>query len=255
MRGRVLDALMFFPSREFPWLPSDIGMPYTDVRFDAADGTPLHGWWLPTAAERVGHVLFAHGNGGNISDRVEHLALLTAAGFDVLAFDYRGYGHSGGRPNEAGTYADARAARSVLLQQPGVDPARVFYLGESLGGGVVTELALAHPPAGVVLTSTFTSIRDVARKHYPVIPNIAVPDAFPTLRRIPVLATPLLILHGANDELVPPEQARRLYEAAAQPKELHIFPGVGHNDVVSIAGKKWIEIVAAWARRVDSPHF
>ena len=246
---------MFFPSREFPWLPSDIGLTYTDVRFEAADGTPLHGWWLPTAAERLGHVLFAHGNGGNISDRVEHLALLTAAGFDVLAFDYRGYGRSGGRPNEAGTYADARAARSVLLQQPGVDPGRVFYLGESLGGGVVTELALAHPPAGVVLTSTFSSIRDVARKHYPLIPNFAVPDAFPTERRIPLLRTPLLIIHGENDELVPPEQARRLYEAAVQPKDLHILPGVGHNDVVSIAGKKWMEVVAAWARRGDTPSF
>ena len=244
---------MFFPSREFPWLPSDIGLSFTDVRFEAADGTSLHGWWLPTSAELLGHVLFAHGNGGNISDRVAHLALLTAAGFDVLAFDYRGYGRSGGRPNEAGTYADARAARPVLLEQPGVDPGRVFYLGESLGGGVVTELALAHPPAGVVLTSTFTSIRDVARRHYPLIPNFAVPDAFPTERRIPLLRAPLLLIHGENDELVPPEQARRLYEAAVQPKDLHILPGVGHNDVVSIAGKKWIEVVAAWARRSDTP--
>lgn len=177
-------------------------------------------------------------------------ALLADAGFDVLAFDYRGYGRSTGRPSERGTALDARAARTILLDQPGVDPERVLYLGESLGGAVMLELALAHPPVGLILMSTFTGLRDAARAVYPFLPPPFIPDAYPSLRRIPELRAPLLIMHGDRDELLPLRHARMLYEAAPEPKELVVYPGAGHNDIIALAAGHWIGTIGRWARTV-----
>jgi len=191
-------------------------------------------------------VLLCHGNAGNIGDRVPHAAALTAAGFDVLLFDYRGYGASSGTPGEQGTYRDARAGLTCLLRQPRVDAARVLYLGESLGGAVALELALTRPPAGLVLLSAFTSVRDMARLHYGLIPTGLVPDAYPSLRRIGDLRAPLLVLHGEDDAIVPAEHSRALFEAAPDPKRLRILPGVGHNDIVSLAGALLAEEIASW---------
>jgi uncharacterized protein len=184
---------------------------------------------------------------GNVGDRVLHAALLTAGGFDVLLFDYRGYGRSSGRPSEEGTYREARAALRGVVEQPGVDPARVFYLGESLGGSIALNLALEHPPAGLVLLSAFTGVRDLARLHYPFIPTSLVPDAYPTLRRIPELRAPLFVLHGDHDEIVPLSQGRALLEAAPEPKRMHVFAGLGHNDLVPLAGTEFARVITSWA--------
>jgi len=189
-------------------------------------------------------VLFCHGNGGNVGDRAPHASLLAAAGFDVLLFDYRGYGRSRGRPGEHATYADARAARAALLAHGAVDPARVLYLGESLGAAVALELALAHPPAGLILQAPFTSIRDIARVHYAWIPRALVPDAYPSLDRIPRLRAPLLVLHGARDQIVPLMHGEEIFRAAPEPKRLEVFRGAAHND---LGGDRWVELIADWA--------
>jgi fermentation-respiration switch protein FrsA (DUF1100 family) len=248
----LTNALLFFPSRKILQTPADAKLEFADVAFAAADGERLHGWWVPARAPSIGHVLLCHGNAGNIGDRVAHLELLSAVGFDALAFDYRGYGHSSGRPSEQGTYLDARAARDALLSRDGVDSSRVLYLGESLGGAVALALALELPPAAVILQSTFTSVRDMARLHYRLLPPALVPDAYPSLRLIPRLQAPLLILHGARDEIVPLIHAQALLEAASTTKRLHVFPGVGHNDLITRAGTAWAQAIAAWTR--DLPH-
>jgi uncharacterized protein len=248
---RLLHALLYFPARAIASTPAAAGLEYEDVAIQTADGERLHAWWVQTPAPPIGHILLCHGNGGNVGDRVEQIALLVAAGFDVLAFDYRGYGRSSGRPSEEGTYRDARAARDVLLRQPAVDAARVFYLGESLGAAVALELAHAHPPAGLILQSPFTSIRDMARLHYPLIPRALVPDAYPSLRLIGALDGPLLVLHGERDEIVPPLHGEALYDAATCPKRLEILPGVGHNDLIARAGARWAEAIAGWAGHSD----
>jgi uncharacterized protein len=196
----------------------------------------------------LGHVLLCHGNAGNVGDRILHAAVLTAAGLDVLLFDYRGYGHSSGTPSEQGTYRDARAARECLLRQPEVDASRVLYLGESLGGAVALELALGHPPAGLVLLSAFTSVRDMGGVHYGLIPRAVVPDAYPSLRLIAGLRAPLLVLHGEDDAIVPVEHGRALFDAAPDPKRLRILPAVGHNDIVALAGARLADEIASWVR-------
>jgi fermentation-respiration switch protein FrsA (DUF1100 family) len=182
-----------------------------------------------------------------VGDRVPHAALLCAAGLDVLLFDYRGYGRSSGRASEEGTYRDARAARAALLARPEVDAGRVVYLGESLGAAVALALALEHPPAGLVLMSAFTSIRDMARRHYPIVPPPVVPDGYPSLRRVRDLRAPLLVLHGDRDAVVPPLHGEALYDAAPEPKRLHVFAGAGHNDLVARAGDEWAAAIAEFS--------
>ena len=225
-----MNRLLYFPSREILATPST---PYEDVAIGS-----LHGWWVPATAPAIAQVLLFHGNAGNIGDRVPHIALLTAAGFDVLAFDYRGYGRSAGRPSEPGTYEDARAALGAL------PPGRTIYLGESLGGAIALELAVEHPPAGLILQSTFTSVRHMARLHYPFIPRALVPDAYPSLRLIQRLRAPLLVLHGSRDEIVPLMDGQELYRAAPEPKRIEVLDA-GHNDMV---GPRWIETIADWVR-------
>jgi uncharacterized protein len=242
----LLNALLYFPSREVVARPR---APFEDLEIASEDGARLHGWWVPATggSPRLGHVLLLHGNAGNVGDRATHVDLLVSAGFDVLAFDYRGYGRSSGRPTEHGTYRDARAALATLVQRDGVDPARVIYLGESLGGAIALELALSSPPAGLILQSTFTSVRDMARLHYPYVPRAAVPDAYPSLRLVPALRAPLLYLHGDRDEVVPLMYGEALFEAAPDPKTMHVFRGIAHNDMLARAGREWVDVIVRWA--------
>jgi len=244
----LLNALLYFPSRTIAATPADAGLTHDDVELTTDDGQRLHGWWIARRAPPRGHVLLCHGNAGNIGDRVAHATVLTAVGFDVLLFDYRGYGASSGRPGEQGTYRDARAARRWLVNRAGVDPARVLYLGESLGAAVALELALAHPPAALVLLSAFTSVRDMARLHYRAMPPAMVPDAYPSLRRIAALRAPLLVVHGEDDMIVPVEHAHALFGAAPEPKRLRIVRGVGHNDIVTRAGARIAGEIAGCVR-------
>ncbi len=244
----LLNALLYFPSRALEQTPAHAGLSYRDLELTTADGERLHGWWVARRAPALGHVLLCHGNAGNVGDRVLHAAVLTAVGFDVLLFDYRGYGRSSGRPAEQGTYRDARAALACLLEQAEVDPSRIFYVGESLGAAVALELALARPPAGLVVLSAFTSIREMARKHYALIPAALVPDAYPSLRLISKLRTRVLVLHGEDDAIVPVEHGRALFDAAPEPKRLRVVPGVGHNDLFTRAGTRVAQEIASWAR-------
>ena len=251
MWSPVVNALLYFPTRTLDFAPADLGLRHEDVEIATADGERLHGWWIPTLRPpAAAHVLYFHGNGGNISHRLSHARALSAAGLDVLLFDYRGYGRSTGAPSEAGTYRDARAARAALLARPGVDAAAVVYLGESLGGAVAIELAVEHPPAALVLQSAFSSVRAMARLHYPVIPAALVPDAYPSLDRIARLACPVLVVHGEHDDIVPADHGRALFAAARGSKRLEIVHGAGHNDLLEVAGSGYARLVAGWIAEV-----
>lgn len=244
----LLHSLLYFPARELLQTPAHAGLEFTDAWIDTDDSERLHGWWIPAPTRSLAHLLLLHGNAGNVGDRVLHAALLCSRGLDVMLVDYRGYGRSSGRPSEEGTYRDARAARDVLMKQEGVDPRRVVYLGESLGGAVALKLAVEHPPAGLVLQSTFTSVRDMARRHYPFIPPAAVPDAYPSLRLISDLRSAVLVLHGERDDIVPAEHGRALFDAAPEPKQLCVIAGAGHNDLLAVAGERYANAIDDWAR-------
>jgi pimeloyl-ACP methyl ester carboxylesterase len=249
---RALGRVLYQPSRKICETPADRRLPFDELEFQSRDGERIHAWWIAGQRPSHGHVLFCHGNAGNIGDRVLEAALLVAEGFDVLLFDYRGYGRSSGRPDELGTYRDARAARAALRRQSGVDRDRVFYLGESLGGAVALELAIEHPPRGLILQSTFTSIRDAARALEPRIPAALIPDAYPSLRRIGRLSAPLLVLHGDRDETIPLDQGQALFKAASEPKRIRVFKERGHNDLTERSGRKYAKEIADWAASLDS---
>jgi alpha-beta hydrolase superfamily lysophospholipase len=247
----ALGALLYFPSREILQTPADAGLAFEELRIDTEDGERLHAWLVAGQAPAVGRIVLCHGNAGNIGDRVLTAALLSAAGFEVLLFDYRGYGLSSGKPDEEGTYRDARAALAALSERPGHDRDPLFYLGESLGGAIALKLALESPPRGLILQSTFTSIRQAARHHYPFIPPPLVPDAYPSLRAIAGLRAPLLVLHGDRDELIPLAHGRALLDAAPEPKQLHVFAGSGHNDLIERAGREYARVIADWASSLN----
>jgi fermentation-respiration switch protein FrsA (DUF1100 family) len=244
----LLNSLLYFPVRAIEYTPQEAGLPFDDIEIPTEDGERLHGWWIPARVQSLGHVLLCHGNAGNVGNRVIHAKLLADAGLDVLLFDYRGYGRSTGKPAEQGTYRDARAARAALLRLPGTEAARLIYLGESLGGAIALALALEAPPRGLVLQSTFTSVRDMSRVHYPFVPTVLVPDAYPNLSRIRALKAPLLVLHGDRDDIVPLSHGQALFAAAPEPKQLRVFPRKGHNDLVVLAGPEYAAAIADWVR-------
>ena len=247
MWNSLVDSLVYFPDRELYGDPSDAGLRFSDLTITTEDGERLHAWWIPTRVTPArAHLVFFHGNAGNISHRVEHALALSAAGLDLLLVDYRGYGQSTGHPSEEGLHRDARASVAALRAGDQVDAGRLVYMGESLGAAVALRLALEQPPLACVLQSAFTSLRDVAREHYPAAMAGLAGDAYPSIARIPRLDTRVLILHGADDEIVPVAHARALFAAAHEPRRLHIVPGAGHNDLVAAMGASYGTEVAAW---------
>ena len=225
------DSLIFFPSvyPEGFWKPG--GFKFEDAWFTASDGTKLHGWYVPHPQARA-TVLFAHGNGGNLSHRAEILELFAnRLAVSVLIFDYRGYGRSEGKPTEAGVLADARAARSWLADRAGVHEGEIVLMGESLGGGVMVDLAGKEGARGLILENTFSSLPDVAAFHYPWIPvKMLMRTQLNSAKKIRDYHGPLLQIHGDADTIIPLAVAERLYDAANPPKRFLLIPGGDHND-------------------------
>jgi fermentation-respiration switch protein FrsA (DUF1100 family) len=220
-----------------------------DLLFTTDDGLELGGWFVAPAGGAWGAVLVCNGNAGDRSLRVPLAAALRRLGLAVLLFDYRGYGGNPGAPSAAGLALDARAARQALLSRLEIDPERLVYLGESLGAAVAIELAAEHPPAALVLRSPFTSMVEVGRLHYPLLPvGWILQDRFPSLQRIAGIQSPLLILAGSADGVVPAAQSQKLYDAAPGPKHLVHFPGAGHNDAEFRDGDRFITEVLAFLR-------
>jgi len=238
---RFEDRFIFFPSREMRATPASVGMAYEDVRFGPRGR--LHGWFVPGVGP--GTLVWFHGNAGNVSDRVELLALLhRALGMNLFIFDYQGYGLSEGQPSEEGTYQDARAALEYLSGRSGVTADRIVYYGESLGGAIAARLATEHRPERLIVQAAFTSVSDMARVHYPFLPlGPFLRTRYATIELIGHVQAPILIVHGEDDEIVPLDHAHRLYAAAADPKQLVVVKGAMHNDVIAVGGASYQEAV------------
>ena len=215
--------------------------------FKTPDGVTLHAWFLK-AEPAVGTILFFHGNAGNLSQRGEVLRRLRSAGFNVFIFDYRGYGKSEGSPTEAGVYIDGLAAIEYLSSLSRIDSSRILYYGSSLGGAVAVDVATHRQPAGLILVSTFSSARDVAREAYPFLPIFLVlRSRFDSESKIETLHCPLLSFHGSDDTIIPIDLGRKLFEAAPQPKEFHEVRGAGHNDLFLVSGQDFLDRIKAFA--------
>ncbi len=226
-----LEQSILFQPLKYPqgnWKPQ--GLVFEDAWFRSADGTKLHGWYVAHARPRA-VVLYCHGNAGNVAFWAGVLPVLhDRVGVSVLLFDYRGYGRSEGTPDEPGVLTDARAARAWLAQRAGIAEKQIVLMGRSLGGAVAVELAARDGARGLVVESTFTSIRDVASVHYPLLPRDLVQIQLDSVGKIGRYRGPLLQSHGDADTLVPYKLGRGLFEAANEPKQFVTFRGRDHND-------------------------
>ena len=217
-----------------------------DVVLRTSDDLELGGWWL-SAGDDAPAVLVANGNGGARDLRAPLARALADHGLSVLLFDYRGYGGNPGSPSEDGLARDVRAARQWLLDA-GVRPDRLLYLGESLGSAVVTELAVEHPPAGLVLRSPFTDLAAVGSHHYPFLPVRALlRDRYPVAEGVARVQAPTTVVYGGADSIVPPAQSRAVAEAAADLRDVVEVPGADHNDLVLLDGPELVAAVVALA--------
>jgi len=226
--------------------PDRHGIEYRIETFRAADGTTLNAWFLPaqdtSGAKAKATVLFLHGNAENISTHFRSVAWLPAAGFNVLALDYRGYGASEGTPSLAGMQLDIDAAMRSLLAHKNVDPDKIIIFGQSLGGSLAIYY-VAHSTyraniRAVVIDSAFFDYRQIGKEKlagffltwpFQWLPWLTVNDDYSPANSVSAISPlPLLLIQGEQDAVVPPHHSRQLFEHASEPKELWIIPGAGH---------------------------
>ena len=244
---------LYCPTRELEATPALYNLTFEDIAFVAEDGVVLHGWWLPHENAR-GTVLHCHGNGGNISHRLALAGDLHRLGVNVFLFDYRGYGRSRGWPSERGLYRDAQAAYEFVRVQYGdaENPPIVLH-GQSLGGAVAAQLALAKPVRGLILESAFTSIPDMAARLYPWLPvRLLCASRFDTLDKVRRIACPKLLAHSIQDEMIPYTLGRQLFDAAAPPKRFCALTG-GHNDAGWAASAEYRRALEEFLRETLGP--
>ena len=245
MQPRLL-FLPDMPSRVVDLDPGALGLAFEPVTIRTDDGVALDGWYVPAERPR-GVVLFFHGNAGNIAHRLDSVKIFNDLNLDTLIFDYRGYGRSEGAASETGLTRDAEAVWRYLTETRGVQPERIVLFGRSLGAavaaGLATGLAAAPDggvaPAGLIVESGFVSVPDLGARLYPWLPvRWLATLKFPTADYLKSVASPVLVIHSRDDEIIPFAQGEALYEAARDPKRFLVLQG-GHNDGFLASGQRY----------------
>lgn len=258
--------LFFHPMAQRVFDPADAGIAYEEVMFEAADGTRLHGWFLPSRSPSAdATVLFLYGNAENKSTHIASVYWLPEHGFNVLLFDYRGYGGSAGRPTLPGLHEDVDAALAYLLSRS--DQERVVVFGQSLGGALaLTAVAGSRwrPRIdGVVVEGAFSGYRAIAREKLsglwltrPLawLISLTVSDRYRPLEGAAKIAPiPLLLVYSTADEVVPAHHGDLLYEAAGSPKYLWKIDGIAHITAFVDEGRRaeLVSLLRSWIARED----
>ena len=227
------ERLLFFPS-SYPvgdWEPKDLK--FDDVVFESRDKTRLHGWYCPCEKRRA-VILMTHGNAGHVADRAPLLRYLQSkARVAVFIFDYRGYGKSEGTPTVEGVLDDTRAARSQLRWMASIKDSEMLLMGESLGGAIAVQLAAESAPRGLILQSTFSSLRDVANVHFPALSWLVPEGKLNSCSALQRYSGPLLLSHGTADRTIPLPLAEKLFAAGNEPKQFIRIPRADHNNWIS----------------------
>jgi len=231
----IEDRFIYYPTADFVATPDQFQLTYEDLDLPTADGGRIHGWYITPEDEPRAYLLFSHGNGGNISGRLDLAAELVERGSAVLMYDYRGYGKSPGVPGEEGLYTDAEAALAALVERAG-GPDKVVLFGRSLGGGVSWEMAHRHPElAGIITDCTFTSVPDMAGRVIPLpFLGALVRTQMNNRARVAQVDMPKLLMHGTADELIPFAMGQELHETARAPVRFVPIEGAGHNNTMFV---------------------
>jgi fermentation-respiration switch protein FrsA (DUF1100 family) len=223
-----------------------------NVWFNSADGTRLNGWFFESqAGPEIATIIFFHGNGGNITNIGWLGQRFAKQGFDVLLFDYRGYGASDGvAADEADLYADGDAAVKFVMDHKKARPEQIVLYGHSLGTAIVADVASRGKFGAVILESGFSSASSVATAALPWLPgflHFLGRNRFESASKLTRVTSPILIAHGDPDGTIPTAEARLLFASANEPKKLLIVPGAGHV-VFGSAGEQYLNQVEQFIR-------
>jgi uncharacterized protein len=219
---------LFVPAKEILSDPSHIGIDFEDITFHTKDGMALNGW-LIKAPGATSTLIFCHGNAGNIGDRLAKIKFFHDVGVNNFIFDYRGYGNSKGTPSESRMYVDAQAAYDYLLSREDIDKEKIILYGASLGGAAAIDLATRRKIAAIIIDSSFTNASDMAKRIFPFLPKALIQLKLDNVSKIKAIKVPKLFFHSKDDDIVPYELGRKLYEAADEPKLFIDLIG-DHND-------------------------
>jgi len=230
---------IFYPTKEIAQTPRDIPLAFEDIFLKTKDGVAINGWLVPHSPNKS-VLIFLHGNGGNISTRLEKIQMFHAMGVNVFIIDYRGYGKSEGQPSEKGVYLDAQAAYDFLKSRKEFTDQKLIVYGESLGGAVAVDLAVNRLVDGIIVDSSFTSAQDMARVIYPFIPSFLINVKLESLSKIQNLRMPKLFIHSPEDDIVPFHLGRKLFDAAEEPKVFLEIQGT-HNQGFRSSREKYLQ--------------
>ncbi len=235
----------YFVSNSMIFFPPHAG--YKDsstfIKLLTADGEKIFACYLPNKNAKY-TLLVSHGNAEDIGYMLPFLIEMHSHGFSVFAYDYHGYGLSGGRPTEQNTYFDIDAAYNYLTKDLHLLPENIISYGHSVGAAVALDLAVRKPVAGVILQGAFvTAFRVITR--IPIIPF----DKYNNLHKIKLLKSPVLMIHGALDNVIAIWHGKTLYREALMPKEFYLVKNAGHNDIVTVVGEEYWQNITNFIQR------
>jgi len=209
--------LLYHPS-ENNYLNDKITFNYEEIFIETDKKIKLKSWFIKKDLNKFKTILIFHGNAGNLFNRVYKLNELNKLDVNILLISWRGFSGNKGKPSEKNLYHDAEEAVKWLNNRGAISKNIILY-GESLGTGVATELGTSNAFGGIILESPFTSITNAAKIYYPYLPvNIILKDRYDSIGKIKNITTPILIMHGKKDNIVPQKMGLELYEKANQPK-------------------------------------
>ena len=209
--------LLYHPS-DNSYQGDEINFDYKEIFIQNKEGIKLKAWLHEKDLVNKKTIIFFHGNAGNLRNRNYKLNELSKFDVNFLIVAYRGFSGNQGKPNELGLYEDARSTLD-WLKIKGVKEINLILYGESLGTAVAIEIAQNKDLAGIILESPFTSMVELAQKYYPVLPvKFLLKDKYETIKKLPNINSPLLVLHGKLDNIVPFSMGKKLFEKANEPK-------------------------------------
>ncbi|MBN2447864.1 MAG: alpha/beta hydrolase [Phycisphaerae bacterium] len=244
------DGKFYYPDNKSYFDPTDLNLAVEDIWFTTSDGVRLHGWFIKSQGQSRGMIVHFHGNAANITNHIAAVAWIPSEHYDVLMFDYRGFGRSDGRVTREGTIRDGLAAVDYALTRPEYQPGKLFAYGQSLGGAVATVVTAERPEIrAAVLEATFSGYRRIGAEHLRRLIHVNFVARFIAWAGLSgdydpidyvsrISPRPLLIIAGGNDTLCFPELGRDLFDAAGEPKEFVLVEGAQHFAAVPMGGRE-----------------
>lgn len=261
LKREILDQgdtnrFFYFPTHDQPATPDRWGFPYEDVNFKSADGTQLHGWFLKAKGKQPkGTVVFSHGNAGSLGHHLGFVMWLAEAGYQVFMYDYRGFGKSGGVLNRDGMVQDVKAAFLYVSGRKDVQKDKLISYGHSLGGAKSVAALAEMKPDGlkaIVIDGAFSSYQTMAKLVAGELGAELISDEFSPKDFISkITGTPLLVVHGQKDQIVPFSQGKQLFDLANEPKTFFEVKEGTHGDALSRDKGEYRKKMLAWLDSVN----